>query len=125
VELIEVDALDAEPAERGLALAPNGRGGQDPSRKRHAIGLVPDQAAFREDERTLGRRQLSEQPSHDLFGMPQAAHRGRVDPVDAQVERVPHRGQRDGVVLRPQPNHQPPPPTAHDPNPTRVMWRSL
>src|SRR5207245_2882752 len=25
---------------------------------------------------------------------------GRVDPVHAQVERVPHRGQRDGVVVR-------------------------
>ena len=61
---------------------------------------VPDQAALGEDERTVGRGQLTKQPSHDLFRMPEAVHGRRVNPVDAHLDRVPHRGHGIGVILR-------------------------
>ena len=101
VKLIEVDALDPEPPERRLAFAPNRIGRQDAPRLAHAIVLVPDEPAFREDERPLRVRDLAQQLSHDFFGVPEPVHGGGVDPVDSPFQRVPHRRQRRGVVLRP------------------------
>jgi len=97
VELIEVDALDAEPAQRGLALAPDRLRLQHAARRRHGIGRVPVEAALGEDERPLAGRQLAEQPAHDLLGMSETVHRRGVDPVHARLKRAVNRG--NGIVI--------------------------
>src|SRR2546429_528086 len=50
VKLIEVDALDAEPPERRLALLSDGIWAQHPPRFLHAVALVPHQPALGEHE---------------------------------------------------------------------------
>src|ERR1700736_2581699 len=100
VELIQIDALAPEPAERRFAFAANRLGAEVAPRRLHAIALVPDEAALRENERALGARQLAKQLSHDFLGMPEPVDRRGIDPVDPQRERMAHRGQRRRIVLR-------------------------
>ncbi len=100
VELIQIDALDTEPAERGFAFAADRIRAEVPPRRLHAIALVPDEAALGENERVLGARQLAKQLSYDFLGMPEPVDRRGVDPVDTQFERMAHRGQRRRIVLR-------------------------
>ena len=125
VELVEVDALDAEAPERRLDLAPDRVGAQV------ALGLVVwpvavrDHAALREDERPLRGGYLAERAADDLLGVAEAVDGRGIDPVHAAADGVADRGDRARVVLGPQPYAQPPPPIAHAPNPTVVISRSV
>src|SRR5213076_2664255 len=92
MELVEVDALDPEPAQRGFGLLADRLRLQDPSRLRHRMALVPHEAAFGEHQWPLPGVQLAQQAAHDLFGMTEAVYRRRIDPVDAQLEGASHRG---------------------------------
>jgi hypothetical protein len=93
VELIQVDALDAQPAQRRVALAADRVGGEEPSWLAHALGVVPDEAALRKDVRPLCGRDLAQQPSHDFLGMAEPVDRRRVYPVHSQFQRMPQRRQ--------------------------------
>jgi len=55
--------------------------------------------------------------------MPEPVHRSGIDPIDSQLERVV--ASESASSCGPQPNDQPPPPTAHEPNPTRVICNPL
>src|ERR1700692_2871106 len=59
VKLIEVDALQTQPAKRSLAFTPYGFGLEHSIRLFHPILPVPDEAAFREDVGSFGFRQLT------------------------------------------------------------------
>src|SRR2546425_1635891 len=83
VELIEVDALDAEPPERRLALLSDGIRTQHPPRFLHTVALVPHQPALGEHEWAVARWQLPQETTDQLFGMTEAVHRGGIDAVDA------------------------------------------
>src|SRR5262249_39367057 len=69
------------------------------SRLRHRVAPVPDQAALGEDERPLARGELAQQPSDERLGMTEAIHARGIDPVDAQLDRVPHCRQRLAFIL--------------------------
>src|SRR5256886_14417101 len=71
-----------------------------PPRFLHAVALVPHQPALGEHEWAVARWQLLQQTTDQLFGMAETVHRGGIDPVDPQLERPVHRGERIGVVLR-------------------------
>ncbi len=100
VKLVEINALHPEAPQRGLELATQRPRLEHPARLRHGIPLVPHQAPFGEHQRPLARGQGAEQSAHELLGVPEAVHRRGVDPIDPQLQRAPHRGERTGVVLR-------------------------
>ncbi len=81
---------------------PRIRGGSTPAQDARGPPsgrLVPDAPAFREDSgrSATGSRQ---RPADDLFGVAEAVDRRGVDPVDAQRDGAPHRGDGLRVVLR-------------------------
>ena len=99
VELVEVDPLDAEPAQAPLALL------ADRLRSQvvldHAVrAALPAPAALREDEHVLADAVGRERASDDLLGVAEPVHGGGVDPVDAELDGVPDRGDRLVVVDR-------------------------
>ena len=100
VELVEVDRLDAEPAQRGLALLAHARRPRVARGGGHAVLVVPAQAALGEHEGPLGGGDPGEGPADDLLGVAVAVDRRGVDPVDALRDRVADRGDRLRVVLR-------------------------
>src|SRR5882762_3496033 len=99
MKLIEVDAFDAQPAKRRFAFAPYGIGLEHATWFCHGIIAVPDQAAFCEDMRPVGRRQVTQKAPDNFFGMAQTVDCRRIDPVDPQVEGVSYGGDGIGVVL--------------------------
>ena len=100
MELEEIEPLDAEPAQRGLRLAPEAVGARDAAE----VGIVPlafpDQAALGEDVRPAACGDVGECAADHLLGVAEAIGGGGVDPVDADVERAADGGDRIGVVLR-------------------------
>ena len=88
VKLVQVDALDAEPAKRSLDFF------TDRSRPKVALRLfegprwIRDHPAFRKDIGTLRGRELVQRMSDDLLGMAEAIDGCGVDPVDATGDRV-------------------------------------
>ena len=100
VELVEVDRVDAEPPQRVLALLAQARRRGVPDRLLHPVGLVPPQAALREDERPLRPGDVGERAADDLLRVAVPVHRGGVDPADPARHGVANRRDRLGVVLR-------------------------
>jgi hypothetical protein len=97
VDLVEVDCVHPEPRKACLDLASKGVAPQALlGRPPRTLGL----AALREHVRTLALAERGESAPHHLLGVPEAVLRGRVDPVDAELERVVDRGERVLVVLR-------------------------
>ena len=101
VHLVEVDAVEAEPA-AASSRARGGcwRGAPTLLRQCLAVVLVPGEAALGEHVGALRARDLLQRRAHDLLGVPEAVDRGGVDPVDAALDRVADRGDRLPVVLR-------------------------
>jgi hypothetical protein len=93
MKLIEVDSFDAESAERRFALLSDRVGPEHPLRLLHWVARVPHQPALREHERPFVGRQLPQQTPDQLLGMAETVHRGGIDPGDAQLDRVTHRGE--------------------------------
>ncbi len=94
VDLVEVDAVHAQPAQAGLALAPDGVGLEAVA---DLAVLVPNHAAFGEDVGALPHAMQG--AGDDLLRAAEAVDGGRVDPVDAGVERLVNGGDGVGVVL--------------------------
>ena len=67
--------------------------------RRVAAG-VPDEAALGEHVRPLAARNVPQRPADDFLGMAEAVDGGGVDPVEAELDRAPNRGDRVRVVLR-------------------------
>src|SRR3954470_16125217 len=100
MELEEIEALDAQPLQRALSLAPDALGPGDAAEVGVAPFLLPDQPALGEDVGPLTQRHADERLPHDFLGVAEAVGGGGVDPVDAQVERPADGGNRIGIVLR-------------------------
>src|SRR5207302_7497675 len=90
----EVEDVDSESPQAGLALAPDRLGLQAVA---DLAMLVPNHAALGEHVRPLAH--ALEGAGDDLFGMPQAVDRGGIDPIDARIQRFVDRGQGVNVVL--------------------------
>src|SRR2546428_883470 len=99
VELVEVDALDAEPAKRSLDLLPDRFGLQVALRLLERPRRVRNHPAFGEDVGTLGGRDLAQRPSDHLLGMAEPVDCRGVDPVDSAPDCVADGRDRVGVVL--------------------------
>src|SRR6185437_15872219 len=99
VHLVQIDALDAEPAERGFDLAAQAQGITDAAWRGGAVALVPDEAGLGEDVWPVLARDVAQRAGDDLLGVTEPIHRGRVDPVDAALDSVSDRGDRGRVVL--------------------------
>ena len=95
VDLVQVDPLDAQATQAGLALGADRLRAQVAIRGAVGPGLP---AALGAHEHVLARRTPSQRLPDDLLGVPEAVDRGRVDPVEPFVERPPDRGDRLGVV---------------------------
>ena len=87
MDLVEVDRVDPQPLEARVRLAQN----------RVALQAVDDAAArafelraLRENVRTLS--ETLDRPADDLLGVTEPVRGGRIDPVDAQLQRVMDRG---------------------------------
>src|SRR5215218_9112652 len=94
VDLVEVDRLEAEALQAAFELAPERVAPQALQRRPvWALGL----AGFREHVRTLRRIELAQGASDDFLRMAEAILRCRVDPVDAELDRVMDR--RDRVLV--------------------------
>ena len=99
VELVQIDALDAEPPERRFDLL------ADRFRTQVALRLVErprrigNHAAFGEDVGPLATGDLAQRPSDHFLRVPEAVDRRRIDPVDAARDGVADRRDRIGVVL--------------------------
>ncbi len=89
MELVEVDAVDAQALEAALALRPYGLGAQ--VRERLARGRQPP-PALGEDEDVLPGAPWFQRPADDLLRVPDAVGRRGVDPVDARLDPVPDGG---------------------------------
>src|SRR5206468_4952047 len=95
------DLLDTESAQRCLAFPANRLRTQDALGIFDRILRIPHEPAFGEEVRSIRALALLEQSADDLFGVAESVNRGRVDPVDSQIERVIHRGDGFVIVLRP------------------------
>ena len=99
VHLVQVDALDVEPAERRLDFAPPAQGIAYAARRGRAGGVVPHEAGFGEDVRPVVGRDVAQRAGDDLLGVAEPVHRRRVDPVDAPLDGLPDGGDRVRIVL--------------------------
>src|SRR5213592_4191872 len=99
VHLVQVDALDAEPAERGLDLAAKAQGIPHAAQRGGMVVLVPDQAGFGEDVWPVVGRDIAQRAGDDLLRVAEAVHRRRIDPVDAALDGVTDGGDRVRIIL--------------------------
>src|SRR5712692_341546 len=99
MKLVQVDPVDAEPAQRRLDFFADRFRPQVALRLRKRLRWVSDLTALGEDERTLGGRDLAQRPTDDLLGMAESIDGRGVDPVDAGRDRMLDRGNRSRVVL--------------------------
>lgn len=76
MELVEIDALHSEPAERRLTLASDGLRREDPSRPGAGIALVPHDPALREDVGALSLGNFTDEATYHLLRVTQPV-RGR------------------------------------------------
>src|SRR5205085_2878787 len=96
VELVEVDALDAEPFQARLALLPDRSGSQVVV----DLAAAPGAAALREDEDVLAGAEGLDRAADDLLGVAGRVRRSRVDPAHTRLDCAPDRRQRLVVVDR-------------------------
>ena len=120
VHLVQVDLSPLQPPKRGVHLAANTVGSPDPTWRGRAIALVPHQAAFGEDERTLACWNATERlaTTSSECPRPTAAVSIQFTPCStacwmAEIESA--------SSCLPQLKAQPAPPMAQAPKPTRVM----
>src|ERR1035437_5800979 len=100
VELVQIDPLHSEPAQRTLDLDPDeGRLGVA-HRRLVGIGRVEFEAAFREDERPIRCRDADDGTADHFFRMTEAVDRGRVYPADATRHGMLDGPDRVVIVLR-------------------------
>src|SRR4051812_24322718 len=97
MELVQIDALDAEPAQRRLALAADLAERSD--RILHAV-VAPNHPALGEDERTIFSAAFRQHPAHDFLGVTEPIDGSGVDPIDTALDGVIHRRNGFVVVLR-------------------------
>ena len=95
VELIQIDAVHAEPLEARVALFQHVRAG------RRSVGTqaVVAYSELREDHRPAGCRQRFHRRAHDTLGMPGPVNRRRVDPVDTMVHGRVNGRDAVGIIL--------------------------
>ena len=113
MHLIEVDALDPKPSQRCLDFTAQAGGRANPTQRREAIALVPDQAALGEYVRAVGRREVRERRRDELLGVAEAVGGCGVDPVHAPFDGPPDCRDRVVVVLLSPPER--PPAAAYSP----------
>jgi hypothetical protein len=82
-----------------------------------------EQRTFREHERSL--RSPFQGAADYKLRVTEAVGSGGIDPVDPVLERMVDRSDRCSSSWVPQPCSQSPPPSAHAPNPTRVISRPV
>src|SRR2546421_9160703 len=94
MNLVEVDGLDSEPRKASFELAPERVASQALQRRPRRPRGLP---SLREEVGTLV--EPGDRASDDLFGVPEAVLRSRVDPVEAELERMLDRRDRILVLL--------------------------
>ena len=119
-ELVEINALNAQPPQRSVAFPPNRIRLKDSSRRSHRIVRIPDQSALGEDQWALGWRPFKQQAADHFFGMTEPVHCGRIYPIHPELQCVTHGRQRNSIVWGPQP-----PPIAQAPNPVLMIKTPL
>ena len=65
----------------------------------HTVVLVPHEPALGEYQGPFAERYVAEQSTDHLLRVSQPIDGGGIDPVYAQVQRVPHGGERGGIIL--------------------------
>src|SRR5579862_1489749 len=100
MELVEINSVHTQTAKGGFAFAPYGIWLQSSLRLSHGIAFE-SHAALSESKWTLRLRNIAQKPSDHFLRMAEPINRGRINPVDAQIDRVAHRGDGLGVVLVP------------------------
>src|SRR5713101_6745836 len=100
MKLVEINALYTQPAQGRLALSPNRFRLEYTTRLCHGVRLIRNQSTFGENQRTLGGRQLAQQASDNFLGVAQSVDRGRINPIDTQLQCMPHGGNGCVVILR-------------------------
>ena len=99
VQLVEVDAVHAQAAQRRFHLPAQAGRVTHPAGRLRPVGLVPDQATLGEDVRAVCLGHVPQRPPHDLLGVAEAVHGRGIHPVDPGLDRVPDRGYRVVVFL--------------------------
>ena len=94
MDLVEINRLDAQAPQAGLAFATHAGGAEAFA---DLALVVPHPAALGEDVRPVPH--AVQGAGDDLLGMPEAVDRGGVDPVDAGVEGLVDRRDAVAVVL--------------------------
>ena len=120
VNLVQVDALHAQPPQARLALPADRLG---PQAVCHRAIVVPHEAALREDVGALVEGNVAQCLADDRLGAAEPIGRGRVDPVDAPIERAPIAAIESPSSCGPHPKRHAPP-MAQAPRPIRVISRS-
>src|SRR5579864_909605 len=100
MKLVEIDSFHTQAAQGSLAFAPYGIWLQSSLRLSHGIAFE-SHAALGENQRALRLWNIAQKPSHHFLRMAQPINRGRINPIDAQIDRVAHRRDGLGVVLVP------------------------
>jgi len=109
VQLIEIDALDAQPAQARVALGPHFRAARGLAR---GVAVLAE-AEFREHERAPRGRQRLHRAADDFLRPARSVDRRRVDPVDAVIDRGVNGRDAGGVVLPAAPHVAADGPRAH------------
>ena len=97
VHLVEVDALDAEAGKATLTLLAD-RLGTEVVADRAVRAAFPPPSTLREDEHLLADAIRTKGAPDDLLRVSQPVDGGGVDPVHAELDRTPDRGDRVFVV---------------------------
>jgi hypothetical protein len=99
VHLVQIDAVDSQPAKGSLALTANAVGVPDLGSLGHAVGVIPHHPALGEHIWPVTVRDTVQRGGHHLLGMTEAVFGRGVDPVHACVESTVDRGDRLVIIL--------------------------
>ena len=97
VQLVQVDPVHPEAAQRRLHLTAQAGRVAYPAGGLVPVRLVPDQPALGEHVGAVRLGEVTQRPRHDLLGVPEAVDGRGVHPVDPGLDRVPDGGH--GVVV--------------------------
>src|ERR1700680_3467075 len=101
MELVEIDALHAQPLQRSVAFLPDRFRLEHALRRGHRIVRIPDQSTLGEDHRALRWCPFAQQPADHFLGMTKPVYGGRIYPVHPELECVTHGRQRNAAAFRP------------------------
>ncbi len=94
MDLVDVDVIGAQPPQPIVDLAHDPRAARIAKR----LAVAPVDACFRSDQRAIAQARLGQGLAYDFFSVAETIDWGRVDDIDAMLQRGPDGRYRFSVI---------------------------